>query len=230
MSILIKELKRPLNIVIIISVLAFIYIWGIWGWRDSELFDAAWWFDTAGHAIFGFGVGLALIYLISTYAAKGIFLFAGKRLLAVVVISIIMIVGILWEAVELLWDAYLQPNYFSWYAKAQESSIDTTIDILVNLIFVSFAMIAYRLYTNIYEKLNSNKAEENEINETIEMINHLSQKIRTRRHEHIRHLQSALKQLFQLVGRKILSAKKLKISKRMKRWTKRASRDVISGS
>ncbi len=72
-----KNKWPPVVLVIYWSV--HIYIWLIWGWEDSGLFDPAWWFDEAGHALFGAMGALTLLYLYRTYSLHGIFRFAGKK-------------------------------------------------------------------------------------------------------------------------------------------------------
>ena len=48
-----QELVRPTNAALAVSWTLFAYFW-LWGWNDDLFFDFGWWFDTAGHAIFGF--------------------------------------------------------------------------------------------------------------------------------------------------------------------------------
>ena len=177
----------------------FLYIWGLSGWQDAELFNKVWWFDTAGHALFGIAFAWMLLLIISGHAVKGAFLFTGKIFLSIVVIAGVMLVGILWEAAERLWDWYLQPNYFMWLAKAQKDSVDTVSDILVNFCSAFFFVTCYHIYNIIYEKWHPDEAEKTEIEETIEMIQYVSEKIRRRRREHLPKLKPALQNLFQSI-------------------------------
>ena len=182
----------------------YIYIWGIWGWRDSELFDIAWWFDEAGHALGGIMGALTLLYLYKTYSLHGIFRFAGKKHLTKDIIEDVAIFGILWELGELAWDLYLQPNYLFWLAKAQKGAADTIIDLITNPLFAFITLIIYfscvRLSKYIYKKIypgdENIAAAEEEVEEVLEILAYLSLKTRLLKKHQLKRLVPAIKKLF----------------------------------
>ncbi len=179
-----------------------IYIWLIWGWKDTELFNSAWWFDEAGHALFGVTGALTLLYFYRTYSLHGIFRFAGKKHLTKDIVEDVAIFGILWEFGEMIWDLYFQPNFIQ-LAMAQKGVIDTVIDLVVNPIFALITLVIYfscaRLYARIYERNypddKNTAAVEGEVEETLEMLRYVSQKVRSLRKEHLKHLRPTLKEI-----------------------------------
>lgn len=199
--------KWPL-IVFAVYWVIHIYIWLIWRWKNSELFDSAWFFDEAGHALFGIMGAFTLLYLYRTYSLHGIFRFAGKKHLTKDIVEDIAIFGILWEFAELSWDLYLQPNYLDWLAKAQKGAADTVIDIIVNPLFALLALIVFfyciRIGKYIYKKIypdDKNIADvEEEIEEALEMLKYLDEKVRFLRKEQLKLLKPKLKEFFHLLG------------------------------
>lgn len=188
-----------INGILICFWLLFSYFWTKWGWNSTAtLFDYHWWYDTAGHAVFGFAGGLTLLYLFHTYAVVGIFRFAGKKFLGIIIVAIITLIGIFWEAGELLWDLRIQPNYFSWLGVAQINSIDTTVDLLTNTFFSAFSMLTYSCYSRVYEYLYPNEDEKEEIEEIIALIRHASLQIGARRRENLKHIVPALRELIRI--------------------------------
>ena len=173
----------------------FFYVWGVIGWRDAALFSAGWWFDTAGHALYGIVGAFTLLHLYKTYSVHGAFYITGRKHLMKDIIADIGIGGILWEGLELLWDWHIQPDYLVWFAKAQKGAADTTIDILVNITGAAIAMLLYYCFDKTYEWLYPNSIEETEIAETIEMLQEVSKRVRRRRREHIKPLRPFLKEL-----------------------------------
>lgn len=198
-----KKARIKFWLVAIFTTLFFIYIWGVQGWNDTELFNRTWWFDASGHAIFGFFGALLLIYAIRTYAAKGIFIFSGQKLLMVIVVAGITILGVVWESLELIWDIRLQPNYFNWIAQAQKGSADTTIDLVINTFFALLGVLSYSGYNSIYHKLYPDEAEKSEIEDTIEMIRSVSENISRRRRKKLQNLRPVFKDLFDLLKEKM---------------------------
>lgn len=178
------------------------YIWLIWGWKDSELFDSAWWFDETGHALAGIVGALTLLYLYKTYSLHGIFRFAGNKHLTKDIVEDVALFGILWELNEMLWDLYFQPN-FPQIALAQKGVIDTVIDLIVNPLFAFFTLIVYfscvRLYARIYERVYPDDARAvvvgEEIKETLEALKYVGKKFRSLRKDHLKQLRPALKEL-----------------------------------
>lgn len=188
-----------------------IYIWGIWGWKESELFNDAWWFDTAGHALAGVVGALNLLYFYKTYSLHGIFRFAGKRHLTKDIVSDVAISGIVWELIELLWDYNLQPNYFEWLAKAQKGVADTMFDLVTNpfaalltLLFYFGSSVFYYnyIYPRIYPEDAKKAMMEEEIDEVLEMLKHMDQKVRTIQKEHLKRLLPTLKEFLRAIVEK----------------------------
>ncbi|MCH7882854.1 hypothetical protein IIA95_00315 [Patescibacteria group bacterium] len=198
----IREFTKPYNLAFIIFWLLFLFIWG-YLWQDGQLFGKAWWFDTLGHAVFGFFGAFTLLYLLRVYAIKGIFVFAGRVFLSVFIIAIITILGVFWEAGELFWDLTLQLDYFNWIAKAQKDSIDTTADILTNTGFAFFAMLFYGLYNKWYEKYYPNEYEKEEITKMKTKIARFSKDIRKQRRRYFKkEMKPALKELVENIKEK----------------------------
>ena len=185
-----------------------VYIWLIWGWQKSELFNRAWWFDEWGHALFGIMGALTLLYLYKTYSLHGIFRFAGKKHLTKDIVEDIAIFGIIWEIIELSWDLYLQPSYFDWLSKAQKGAADTVIDLIVNPLFALLALVicffCARFYAYVYEKIypdDENTADvEEKIEEALEMLKYLDKNVRLLRKEHLKRLMPTFKEFFRLFG------------------------------
>ena len=180
------------------------YIWLNLGWGEVELFDRAWWFDEAGHALFGIIGALILLYLYKTYSLHGIFRFAGKKHLTKDIIEDVAFLGIIFELAELGWDLYLQPNYLAWLAKAQKGAADTMIDLIINPFFAFITLMIYfhciRLGRYIYKKIypydKNTAAVEEEVEEALEVLRYLSLKTRFFKKHQLKCLLPAIKKLF----------------------------------
>ncbi|MBI2056614.1 MAG: hypothetical protein HYT37_04555 [Candidatus Sungbacteria bacterium] len=181
----------------IIYWLAHFYIWAVWGWEDTaKLFTAPWWFDETGHALAGVMGSYTILYYTQNYIAQGIFRIMGKFFLAVIIIACVSLVfGVGWEGGELAWDAWIQPNYFSWLGKAQADSADTTIDILVTTVFSILAMACYGLYNIVYKKLYPNEDEQLNIEYLKHLIHYVSREVVKRRRSHLKQIVPALREL-----------------------------------
>jgi len=181
---ILRKYRKIINISIVFFWIIFYYVWGFLGWSDAHIFEESWWFDTAGHALFGFAGAITLLYLYRTYSLHGLFYFAGHKHLAVIVVAHIVLLGTLWELIELLWDLYIQPEYMAWLAKAQGSSMDTTIDILAETIAAFVVMFLYVAYNKAYEKFypDNFRTEKKELLE--EVAQHLSIEIARHKKEH----------------------------------------------
>ena len=156
------------NLLILLANLAFAYIWGVWGWGDSELYESGWWFDNYGHILFGFGWGFIIIYWIRKYA-PATYIVANKFFLALVAIAVVTLLEvIIWEGLELLWDLKLQPDFANWLAKAQKGSADTTIDIIMTALGAIVAMLFWGGYRKFYEWKWPNDAQKEAIEEARE--------------------------------------------------------------
>ena len=153
------------NLLILLANLAFAYIWGVWGWENSELYESGWWFDTAGHAVFGFLWAFILLYWTRKYL-YWLYVILPKILLAFVIMALVnWIETQFWECAELLWDKWLQPNYFPHLAKAQKGSVDNAVDILVTSYAALVAMIFWGGYRKFYEWKWPNDAQKEAIEE-----------------------------------------------------------------
>lgn len=191
------------NILIISIWCLFIYIWGVWRWNEAELFDAAWWFDTAGHAIFGFLGSFTFLYYYLNYSFHGGFRLDGQKILMQLVVGKVTQWAVIWEGVEMCHDFLIQVNFVDWLAKAQKGSADNTIDILTSYVFARIAMSLWRAYEKYYKKY-SDEIEQQEIEEEIEditeRIERVSELIRLRRHEHLKNflpkMKKAVKKFF----------------------------------
>ena len=179
---LVHELARPMNAVLAISWIVFVFIW-IGGWNDAVLFNAGWWFDTAGHAIFGFFGALMFYYLFRRYAIRGIFNIAGPFFLALIIIAFVTCLGVVWEAIELSFDLFIQPSYADWLAKAQKNSVDTVLDILTNFGFSVVAMAIAAAYQMIHRRRYPDEFNHEEVEEIGARIEHLIRDLRERHHE-----------------------------------------------
>jgi hypothetical protein len=163
----------------IIFWLLFILIWGVESPPTLELFGPAWWMDETGHAVFGFFGAMALHHFYRKYSPQGEFHSHNPREQKYVrefVISRILYLGVGWEILEAVWDRLLQPDWFNWLTQAQKGSLDTTIDIAINLIFAWLAMrIYYFYYFNLRKQhLSHDEAITSEIiriNADIERVN-----------------------------------------------------------
>lgn len=149
-----------------------ILVWGVWGWKESELFrngtfspNGPWWFDFAGHAWAGIMGAFNDLYLYSRSRRGGLQerrREMGDLQLTKCVVADVGLAGIGWEAIELLWDRLLQPNFAVWAAKAQKDIVDNVIDVVTNpagaLIGVLFAFAAIAVFNRWIKK----KADEEE--------------------------------------------------------------------
>ncbi|MBI4119663.1 MAG: hypothetical protein HY456_02345 [Parcubacteria group bacterium] len=174
---------KPVNSVVALSLVIFTFIWGWQGWRAVETFGPAWWFDEIGHAIFGLGYTFAVLYWIRTYAPAAYYT-APKWFISVTTNAIMTMAGVIWEAIELLWDLWLQPNFAAWLAKAQKDSVDTTIDILVTAVFSTLALIARHVFLKWYESRYPNEALKEAIKRAEEQGRQLGKEVQPMRREH----------------------------------------------
>lgn len=186
---------------IITGTIVFIILWG-WGWGEADIFERAWWFDTLGHVTAGFGGALALLHLLKNSALGGFFRIRGKIFLMFAVVAIVaMIQSHGWEGLESVWDYILQPLFFPHLAKAQKNGLDTTID---NLMTTSAATLAMRCWWYYDRSMRHRETiEEEEIEEALELMETLSEKIRTKRREHLRRLLPSFKKLRHLIKTKM---------------------------
>lgn len=193
-----RQFRTP--VILALFWFTYVYTWVVWGWRDTNtLFSAPWWFDETGHALYGVMGSVTLLHFFQNYAAKGIFRITGRFFLSLIVISIVALLGVFWELCEFIWDMWLQPEYFDWLGKAQSDSIDTSLDIIVNTLFSTFAIGIYGLYNFFYKKLYPEEIEMFQVEELIDDIRHISRKIQSRRREHLRHIVPEVKKLIRTI-------------------------------
>lgn len=93
---------------------------------------------------------------------------------------------IFWEIfIEwLLWDSWLQPAYFNWLAKAQKGSEDTMMDIVVSLLGVISAMLAWWAGRKFYAWKWPNEDAEEAIEEAREKNELFAEEISAMQKEH----------------------------------------------
>ena len=146
-----REFRRPSNIRIFALAVLFYYIWGMQNWSDSQLLSGGWWFDALGHFIFGVGLSFILLYWIRFYAPESYILSGKLNIARQIIEDVAFIEAIFWEGFELLWDLKIQPNYATWLVRAQNSSADTTSDILVTALGAMFAMFLWWCWRKYHE-------------------------------------------------------------------------------
>ena len=153
------------NLLILLANLAFAYIWGIWGWEGSELYESGWWFDALGHAVFGFSWAFIMLYWLKRYFPET-YIVTRKIVIAIVIPLVVLAVGaIVWEGLERLWDEKIQPNYFPWLAKAQKGDVDTTLDNIFTWLAANTAMLCWWGWRKFHEWKWPNDAQQEAIEE-----------------------------------------------------------------
>ncbi len=180
------------NLLILLFFILFIYIWGYWAWGESEVWSNGWKFDALGHAIFGFVLSFILLYLIKKYL---FWIFVSPKIIVAFIIMAVVtyIEAQIWEGGELLWDNWLQPNFFSHLAKAQKGRLDTSADILITSYASFLAMILWWVYRKFFEWKWSNEAIQERIEEAAERAKLYSNEIRSMQIEHQKIVWSKIK-------------------------------------
>lgn len=185
------------NVLIIFIWCLFIYIWGVWNWNEAELFDTTWWFDTAGHAIFGFLGSFTFLYYYLNYSFHGGFRLDGQKILIQLVVGKVTQWAVIWEGIEMCHDFLIQLNFVDWIAKSQKGSADNTIDILTSYVFARIVMSLYLAHEKYYKKRHSEEIEQEEIEEEIEditeRIERISELIRSKRRENLKNFLPRMK-------------------------------------
>ena len=128
-----------------------IYVWGLWGWSESELFhngkfspNGPWWFDFAGHAWAGIVGAINDMYLYSRRREGGlqeVRYDLGDLHFTKGVVADVGLAGIVWEGLEFLWDWFIQPNVAPWAALAQKNVVDNMIDLVTNPFFALLTLL-----------------------------------------------------------------------------------------
>lgn len=126
-------------------------VWGLWGWRESELFhdgklspNGPWWFDFAGHAWAGVVGAINDMYLYSRRREGGlqeVRYDLGDLHLTKGVVADVGLAGIAWEGLERIWDWLIQPNIVPWVARAQKDVVDNMIDLMTNPFFALLTLL-----------------------------------------------------------------------------------------
>ncbi len=170
---------RTLFTGIVVFWLGFGFVWTYYGWTNSKIFGAGWWFDTAGHFLAGGGLAWSLMFFFRAYLFRGLFRFDRGFEVGLVVIGCIALLATFWEVFELVWDYYLQPAHFHWLAQAQKSALDTTVDIVATLAGAAAALAAFSyISTLLYTRIFPDEAQQEEIERLEEMIEHIALQMR----------------------------------------------------
>lgn len=175
----------------------FAYLWGFWGWNDSTLFSDWWLFDTMGHALFGVGGTITLLFLYQNSMRSWIFV-GNRIILAIAVVASVSLCGVIWEFFEGMWDYYHSglPDH----TYAQNSAIDNTIDILAATLFSVITISVYHGYNMWYWRKHPND-HINAIAGNIKQLTHqIEREIATSRKEVRKPLRRRVKHLFHLAS------------------------------
>lgn len=166
-------------------------------WGEVELWNFSWTLDAFAHFKFGLVSGFILLYWIKTNCSD-VLIYSPKWMVAFIIVSIVTAIFevLIWEILIewLAWDAWLQPNYFPWRAKAQKGSTDTNLDILVTLLGATTSMIFWWLYRIYFEWRWPNAAVEEKIEEAAERRAATTEEITQMKKEHQKKVRARLKQ------------------------------------
>lgn len=160
-------------------------------YQTSEPWSMWWFFDGSMHFIFGALSAFNIVSYYKNFYKNGFRPFSSRRPLwrmffAALVIAIIFSAGWLWELIENLWDAHIQPSFFPWLGKAQYGQLDTLIDLALNPFGAGAALKIYfwgerQLYSSFYRDALE-EAEVGEILDEMEScatrLNELSEKLK----------------------------------------------------
>jgi len=191
--------RAAMIIGLVIFWLVYAYIWAIWGWNDSTLFSRWWYFDTLGHAIFGVGATITLLFLFRN-SVHAWFFFGGNIMLTVATVSTVAFAGVFWEFIEAAWDVYHHgvPDHI----RAQNSALDTSLDILSSTLTSFITVLIYILYSKWYWRRNPNEQVE-ELGSRIELLSqHMKKEIREQRLDIRKALRRRLKKKLLKIFRK----------------------------
>lgn len=147
-----RILKDPIQWGFVVFWLGpFLYFWGPWGfgWRDFEIFDGQWWFDTLGHFIFASIATLQGFYLFLTYSRDAWFPLTEYRAMFLKITCIIAAFAVIWELWEAIYD-YLKMGAI----QAQKYPLDTTLDFAVTGIGVILMFKGYQWRNMFYKEMH----------------------------------------------------------------------------
>lgn len=191
-----KRNRKIINCSIALFNILFLIVWGGVAWGESELWSFGWTFDAVGHFAFCFVWGFIFLYWIKTYW-RGAYVVVPKWAWALSIIAFVttVIEVIVWEIfIEwLLWDSWLQPTYFNWLAKAQKGSEDTMMDIVVSLLGVISAMLAWWAGRKFYAWKWPNDDADEAIEEVREKNEAFAEEIGAMQKEHRRRIIAKIK-------------------------------------
>lgn len=187
------------NFLILLGNLAFFLVWGVLAWQDSEYNTSAWWFDAYGHMIFGFLWAFILLYWTRKYL-RWLYVPIPKWVLAFIIISAVnSIETFLWENFELMWDFWIQPNFFPHLAKAHKGSVDTMMDINFTAAAALVAMIFWWIYRKFCAWKWPNEAAEEMREEMIERNKLSADEIISLQIEHRKFVRAKIKEWWEKI-------------------------------
>jgi len=201
MNSILRKHKRIFDVFLYLFWITFAYIW-LTEWGKVVLFNEKWWFDIAGHALFGFAGTITLLYRYHIKSSRGVYYIAGYNLLSREIITRVGLYAIVWEFIELLYDLQIHTIYPSWLAKAQESSIDTSLDVLVAVCISTITMIGYVLFNKAYEKLYPDDFIKEKKSMLEDVMRHVNEEIVQHKKEHRMELYSSLFKMFKRLRKK----------------------------
>lgn len=165
----------------------FAAIWGFWQMDRMayDIFSPNWWFDEAGHALFGVLLAVSLLILHQNYSVvyPPLLRALGEGHHMRDIVGEVALGAVLWEAAELIKDLYSQMNYSAWIARAQLNSVDTTLDIISAVLLAILTLFAYEAAKKLYHYLRlhdeSDESRE-EADNALEIFEYFAKKINFR--------------------------------------------------
>lgn len=192
-------LTRFRSIALFIFIIITSLFWAIWGvWKVGgiayEIFSPAWWFDEAGHALFGALLAIALLVLHQIHSAiyPPLFRVLGEGHLMRDIAGEVALGAVMWEALELLQDLYSQRNYSVWIERAQLNSVDTTLDIVTAVLFAVLTLLAYEAAKKIYHRLRRAESKKEGDADVVTILEYFTQRAHLRSRRELKRLISFL--------------------------------------
>lgn len=147
----------------VIFWIAFIYIWGLKGWNDAQLFTKWWWFDFLGHVIAGIILSINIFFILRNYTSpRKSFRLLSNGYQGFFVVTIMITVSTFWEFFEGILDVVnilFQIGRFP----AQTHALDTTIDIFTTSAVSIPAVYFYIQTISYFQKKFPNEKLQEEI-------------------------------------------------------------------
>ncbi|MFC1720728.1 hypothetical protein ACFL0K_00530 [Patescibacteria group bacterium] len=177
----------------VIFWVAFIYIWGIYGWNDAQLGTKWWWSDLVGHVFAGIVLTINVFFVLRNYTSpRKSFRLLEKGYQAVFVVIIIVAIAALWEFFEGVLDAVRVLRGGIGFA-AQTHALDTTIDFFVTSVVAIPTSIFYIKGINSLER----KFPDQHLKDEIARYEGLGKQIADRISTHDKEVQKTILQKFQ---------------------------------